>query len=421
MNRHPILSTLAREGVRLGISRLKAFLEFLNPHILEQPCIHVAGTNGKGSVCRLLEAMLHEEGYEVGLFTSPHLQNINERVRIGYQDISDDELNRLLQSTQKKAVEWAQEYDIPSENPLTYFEMMTAVALIAFWEAKVDVAILEVGLGGRLDATNIVSPLATAIVSIDYDHMDILGPDLASIASEKAGIIKKSTPVILGSIPQEAFRAIRLIADSQGAPIFTLQEEFFVKIFPEGTFSWQGLGASYLSLQLQLNGEHQIHNAAVALALLTSIHDRLAISTAAIRAGLQKASNPGRLEWLNPSLLLDCAHNPAGAARLAQYLQDLDRRGRNLTLVLGASNDKDIRSIAMLLSVQADRILATHCSHPRAMPDVEIERIVSGNIPTYAIGAVEDIRHHINFEKEIVVVAGSVFLVGAVRELYSSV
>ena len=418
MNRHPILSTLAKEGIRLGTSRLKAFLEYLDPKILELPYIHVAGTNGKGSVCRIIEAMLQEGEYKTGLFTSPHLQNINERVRIGYQDISDTDLDRLLQYTQEKAMEWVAEDDVPSETPLTYFEMMTAVAMIAFREAQVDVAIMEVGLGGRLDATNIISPLVTAIVSIDYDHMDMLGFDLASIASEKAGIIKKKIPVILGSIPPEGFRAIRLIAASKEAPIYSLQEEFSIKISQSGEFSWQGFGRNYSELKIHMKGEHQKDNAAVGLAIISSIQEQFPLSETQIRLGLLRAMNPGRLEWVKPELLLDCAHNPAGAARLAQYLEDMDRQGKNITLVLGSSNDKDIRSVAVLLAPQVDRILATHCSHPRAMSDKEIERIVGGNIPTYAIGSVEDMRHHINFEKEIVVVAGSIFLAGAVRELY---
>ena len=418
MNQHPILSTLAKEGIRLGTSRLKAFLEFLNPQILEIPCIHVGGTNGKGSVCRIVEAILHEGGYKIGLFTSPHLQNINERVRIAHQDISDEDLDRLLQYTQMKAVEWSEEHDSPSVAPLTYFEMMTAVALIAFWEAQVAVAIMEVGLGGRLDATNIISPLVTAIVSIDYDHMDVLGHDLASIASEKAGIVKKGIPVILGAIPQEGFRAIRMIASSKEAPIYSLHEEFSLKISQEDDFSWQGFGTSFSNLRIQMKGEHQKDNAAVALAIVTCIQEQLPVTAFQIRVGLLNAVNPGRLEWIRPNLLLDCAHNPAGAARLAQYLEDLDRQGKNRTLVLGASNDKDIRSIAVLLAPQVDRILTTYCSHPRAMSDTEIERIVGGNIPTYAVGSVEDIRHHINFDKEIVVVAGSIFLVGAIRELY---
>ena len=419
MNQHPILSTLAKEGIRLGISRLEAFLEYLNPSTLTLPCIHIAGTNGKGSVCRLVEAMLDQAGYRVGLFTSPHLQDINERVRVGLEDISDEDLNRLLEYTQGKAVEWAIENEMPSDAPLTYFEMMTAVALIAFYEAKVDLAIMEVGLGGRLDATNIISPLVTAIVSIDYDHTDVLGSDLASIAAEKAGIVKKGIPIILGNIPLEGFRSIRLIADNKEAPMYSLQEDFLVKTNQEGVFSWQGFGLSYSELQIKMEGEHQRDNSAVALAIIKSIHESFPVSEDDIRKGLLKARNPGRLEWINENLLLDCAHNPAGASRLAQYLEDLDRGGKSLTLLLGASKDKDVRSIAVLLAPQVDRILTSHCSHPHAMSDKDIERIVGRNIPTYAIGAVEDMRHHVNFDKEIVVVAGSIFLAGAVREIYS--
>ena len=320
--------------------------------------IHIAGTNGKGSVCRILESVYQQSGYKVGLFTSPHLQRVNERIRIGGDEISDEELSVLIEKLHIRSVRWAEKNGYPSEQPLTYFEMMTAAAIVAFARHEVDLAIFEVGLGGRLDATNLIQPIATAIVSIDFDHTNVLGDDLASIASEKAGIIKDGIPVIVGNVSEEAFRAIRVIADQNNSTIHRYDTDYGLSLNREKTFSWHDSSRILNDLMLNLQGEHQRENAAVALSVISSVIDILPVEDSSIRSGLLSCRNPGRMEWIRPNLLIDCAHNPAGALRLARYLQTLERK-LPLTLLLGSSSDKDPRSVALLLSPHVNRILTT--------------------------------------------------------------
>jgi dihydrofolate synthase/folylpolyglutamate synthase len=189
MTEHPLLAALARAGMKMGLARMRSYLEWLGDPHLQYPVIHIAGTNGKGSVCRMVGAILQEQGFKVGITTSPHLQEVNERVRIGTTPISDSELDSLLRRMDTVRRAWASAVVGPTEAfPLTYFEFSTAAAFQHFADQKVDVAVVEVGMGGRLDASNVCAPLATAIVSVGLDHTEQLGPDHGSIAAEKAGI-----------------------------------------------------------------------------------------------------------------------------------------------------------------------------------------------------------------------------------------
>ena len=190
MREHPALSRLARFGLRMGLDRMRHFLESLGDPHRAVPVIHVAGTNGKGSTTRLIGAMLRAAGYRVGEYTSPHLQNINERIHVDGVPISDTDLHAVLAEVDEARQHWAAALDdfVPIDRVLTYFELMTAAALLHFSRAEIDVAVVEVGLGGRLDATNVVDPIATAITSIGLDHTEQLGGDVAAIAGEKAGI-----------------------------------------------------------------------------------------------------------------------------------------------------------------------------------------------------------------------------------------
>lgn len=223
--------------------------------------------------------------------------------------------------------------------------------------------------------------------------------------------------MLLGSVGEEAFRSIRVVSQMKEAPLLRLYEDFSFRISEDNRLSWQGCRSNCTHLRLRMEGEHQKENASLALAILEQIDTQFPLSEEGIRSGLQRGYNPGRLEWIQPNLLVDCAHNPAGASRLAQYLEKMDRKGRNITLLLGASNDKDIRSVALLLAPQVNRILTTYCSHHRAMLDKDIEKLVSGIVPTYSVGSIEEAQHYIDLEKEIVVAAGSIFLVGAVKDL----
>lgn len=435
MYTHPILSNLATAGIRMGLDRLRQFLEHIGYGQLSMPCMHVAGTNGKGSVCRMLESIYVQQGLRVGLYTSPHVQRINERVRVDGADISDEKLHFLLEDLYAQAALWAKEWGYTEQQPLTYFEMMTALAIVHFIQSGVELAIFEVGLGGRLDATNIIQPVVTAIVSVDFDHMEVLGHDLSSIATEKAGIMKKNIPMVVGTLPTEAMRTVRLLADAKSVPLVAFGKDFFATSIHNdtdrhSTYSRYGrLGYTFLYKEQQISdiivgllGEHQIENSAIAIAITQCVD--IPVSVENIRKGLLLVNNPGRLEWIHPTLLLDCAHNPAGAQRLAQYLQEMKKslqqesvKAPKMTLILGASNDKDIRGISVVLAPYFDRILTTHCNHPRALPAHELQKVIASTVPSFAVGPVEDAMFHCRLDEEITVVAGSIFLVGAVRDI----
>ncbi len=417
---HPVLSDLARFGVRMGLSRMRSFLNFLGDPLAGMRVLHVAGTNGKGSVVRMLGAMLREEGYRVGEFVSPHLQRINERICINGVEIPDEDLDALLHELAEARLRWASEVtggEVDGDVALTYFEMITAAALVYMARLKVDVAVLEVGLGGRLDATNLVDPLACAIVSVGMDHTEQLGPDLASIAAEKAGIIKPGRPVVVGPLQADALRVVRLIARERGAPLLEAGEQYRTLRSDEGRFTWTCEQHTFRDLPLSLAGAHQIENAGVALTVLSQVAEVLPVGEAAIRAGLLTAAHPGRLEWLREDVLIDCAHNPEGAATLAEYLRALPR-DRPRTLLLGASDDKDVRSMVVQLAPHFDRVLTTQCSHPRAEEAGEIARkLVNVDMPVLPAGPIEQAIGLARDGSSLVVATGSIFLAGAVRDL----
>lgn len=412
---HPVLAGLTMAGMRLGLPRMRAFLSWLGDPHLRYPTIHIGGTNGKGSVCRLVGAMLEAQGYKVGITTSPHLQEVNERIRIGAAPIPDDAFVRLIETVDRERKAWAAR-ELPEEEryPLTYFEFLIAAAFLHFAEEKVDVGVIEVGMGGRLDATNVVSPLLTSIVSIGLDHTDQLGPDHASIAGEKAGILKPGVPVVLGPLPPQAMAVIRSVARERGAPISAWGEDFHATGHPE-SFDYHG-GRVRESLALGLVGDHQVVNAAVALRLVDMLPDRLAVGEDAVRTGLRVARNRGRLEWLAPDLLVDGAHNPDGATVLATFLARLPR-DRRRTLVLGGGYDKDIRSVAFTLAPQFDRVFTTACDHGKARSPGEVAVQLEGlPIPVTPAGKLEQALPAAR-DGGLVVVAGSLYLVGAVRDL----
>jgi dihydrofolate synthase/folylpolyglutamate synthase len=417
MNDHPILAGLSQAGMRMGLPRMRAFLAWLgNPH-LAYPTIHIGGTNGKGSVCRIAGAVLEAQGYKVGITTSPHLQEVNERIRIGSTPISDEAFARLVERIDDERRAWAAKELPPDERyPLTYFEFLIAAAFLHFAEERVDVGIIEVGMGGRLDATSVVTPLVTAIVTVGLDHTEHLGPDHASIAGEKAGILKPGVPVVLGPLTHEAMAVVRSVAVERGAPISTFGEDFQASGAPEN-FDYRGDGHEREGLRLSLSGDHQVVNAAVALRIVDLLPPALAVGEDAIRTGLAAARNRGRLEWLAPDLLVDGAHNPDGATVLANYLARLPR-DRKRTLLLGGGTDKDVRSVAWTLAPQVDRVYTTACDHPKARSPGDVAAELEGlPVPVSPAGPLADALPFARADGSLVIVAGSLYLVGAVRDL----
>jgi dihydrofolate synthase/folylpolyglutamate synthase len=295
------------------------------------------------------------------------LQRVNERIVVQGEEISDADLSELLEHLIRARDAWIGEASGGAGGGLTYFEVMTAAAFLHFSRAQVDVMIIEVGLGGRLDATNVVDPVATSIVSVGLDHTELLGSDLSSIAAEKAGIVKPGVPVVVGPLRPPAMRVVRSIAAERDAPLVAPPEHFRFDERRGQGICYTGPHRNLDSLELALRGGHQVWNAGVALALVGQLPPGLRPGDAACRAGLASVRHPGRLEQLDDGIWADCAHNSDGAEQLAVWLRELPDEARPRTLLLGMSSDKDSRVLVRALAPLMDRVITTHCSHPRAL------------------------------------------------------
>ena len=351
--------------------------------------VHVAGTKGKGSTSAMIAAVLTAAGYRTGVFSSPHLEQIEERFAVDGKSCTSDELlalvNRMIPIVRAMDEEAAAEGD-PTGGP-TYFEITTAMALVHFVEHQVDAAVLEVGLGGRLDSTNVCLPVVSVITSISFDHMRQLGNTLASIAGEKAGIIKPGVPVVCGVTDMEPQAVIAQTARDHGCRLIQLSRDFTFEYRAKSAVAELDFRYSVPAQEIHLNslilampGRHQAANAAVALATICELrHQGWCISNDAIRSGLSRAALPGRVEIIssNPTIVLDTAHNPASARALVETLAELPDHSRR-TLILSISYDKDVPAIVRELAPHFDRIVVTqYQENPRAVPVKELLEIVA--------------------------------------------
>jgi dihydrofolate synthase/folylpolyglutamate synthase len=402
---------------------LRRMIELLEPIGSPQeafPAIHIAGTKGKGSTAALCSSALTAAGYRTGLYTSPHLQEFTERIRIDGEPISPEALVAQLETLKPH---------IAAVPGISTFEITTALAFSYFAQEEITAAVLEVGLGGRLDATNVVTPVVSVITSISMDHVPILGSTLAEIAGEKAGIIKPGVPVVSAPQRPEALAVIRRAADAAGSALTVVGTDVD---FDPGPHSLDGQELSVMDpaghpvrLKIPLLGRHQVENAATAWAALQIAGSAgLPIRREAIAAGFESVDWPGRFEVLrrNPFFVLDAAHNADSAARLLETLETYlpDRR---MTLVFGASADKDAADFLRILKPRTSWLIATRSDHPRAMPPAEIADISERLGMPAAV--TDDLESALEFglaglaEEEILLVTGSVFVVGAAREVWS--
>ncbi len=414
---------LKRLGIRPGLRTINGLLRILGSPLNDVPVVHVAGTNGKGSTSAMIASVMSEAGYRVGLFTSPHLVRFNERFRVSGVDISDEALCRVAHSV----LAGAKKLESESALEATFFEVATAMALVYFKEQRVDIAVMETGLGGRLDATNAATPLVSIITNVAFDHSDYLGATLETIAAEKAGIIKTGVPVISGVMQRGPACLIkeRALEINKRVPL-RLGHEFNYESAARERFDYSGVHISMKGIQLGLLGAYQHKNAAIALAALESLRPSYpAINERAMREGLLRVDWPGRFEYISttPPVILDCAHNPAGARALGAAIRAYFPLPASITLVVGISKDKDIRGILNHLMPLAGRVILTKANMERAAPLELLQREAGEfkkkceeepSLKQALSSALSDVPAH-----GVIVVAGSIFVVGEARDFFS--
>ncbi len=399
----------------MGLERVQAFLTVLGEPHLRYAVVHVGGTNGKGSTVAMVAAALREAGYRVGANHSPHVSQLNERIVIDGQPIDDTLLDACIGEVARARDAWASAAGIEGE-PLSYFEMITCVAFVAFARVGVDVAVVEVGLGGRLDATNVVQPVVTAITSVAYDHMDRLGDTLAAIATEKAGIFKRGIPAVIGPMEAEAAQVFQRRAQVLGCPLWKPGTELRRVRRKEGWTLYTPDGE--LDVHLGLRGDHQGANASVALGVLHQLRRQgFPVDDEAIRRGFARAWLPGRLEEPLPGLIVDGAHNADATRALARYLAARPRPSSRI-LLWGMGEGRDPYTVVEPLLPHIDELVTTRCAHPKARDPYELAlQLQEVDVMLAAGGSVEETLPEVWWEAEEVVVAGSLFLAGAVRDL----
>jgi dihydrofolate synthase/folylpolyglutamate synthase len=406
--------SLRRFGIKLGLDVIRSILQDLNNPHQNYNSIHIAGTNGKGSIASALSSVLRSCGYRVGLYTSPHLVHFNERICINNQPIPNE---RILAAY--NAVKHAHHGD---REP-TFFEYTTAMAFHEFKEQGVDWAVIETGMGGRLDATNILTPAISIITNLSIEHREYLGHTLVQIAQEKGGIIKREIPLVTGVKQKSALQVLEQIAHSHNAPVYRLGRHFRVRRCPDNTFNFYGRHHRWLKMQTSLSGNYQIDNAGMVLAAceILSEENKLDLPLEGIRAGLKNNRWPGRLEVVShkPYIILDGAHNLIAARNLAKFLADRFAN-KSITLVVGILDDKPYKAILETLLAHCDHLILTRPTIDRALaPETLYETAQKHTARIDIIGTVEEA---LRFATEtvssegIVCVAGSLYVVGEAKE-----
>ena len=388
----------------------------------------VAGTNGKGSVTAMTSAALHAVGHRTARYTSPHLERIEERFVIGEREVATSDLEDAAASVQASVERLVAGGGL--ESLPTFFECATAIAFELFRRQSVEIAVIEVGLGGRLDATNVLMPMAAVITSIDFDHQDLLGETLESIAREKAGVIKPGIPVVVGPVAPGAHAVIETVCRERGARLVSVPSQVRASAdapaHPGATMVTMEAGGYRLeNVELALTGRHQIANAAVAFCLMTELASLgVRLDSLSMRAGLADARWPGRLErvtWRGAEVLLDAAHNPAGARALADYLRETG--WTDVTLVLGVMRDKDAAAMLSAVLPCCAALICTTPPSPRALAAEALAALASSlcaGLPAaphriVAIADPAEAMAHACQDARRVVAAGSIFLIGPLR------
>ena len=405
--------SLRRFGIKLGLSTIRRILKGLGNPQDNFSCIHVAGTNGKGSVASALASILNASGYKTGLYTSPHLVRFNERITVDNRPIPDD-----IVVESYKAVKQVHR----GNREPTFFEFTTAMAFYEFNRQKVDWAVIETGMGGRLDATNIIKPALSIITNISVEHREYLGNTIAQVAGEKGGIIKRHTPVVTGINQKHAVAVVKEIAKAKSAPFFRLGDDFSVRRNKSGAFTYFGMGNTWPDLHTGLLGNYQVDNSALVVAACEVLNKKnTKISIKSIKEGLVNNNWPGRLEVVskNPFILLDGAHNLIAARNLAKYLSN-NLSNSNITLVIGILDDKPYKAMFKSLLPICSKVIITSPRIDRALSTERLSAVAKSLISDITI--IPDVGKAVNhaIEKarpgDAVCIAGSLYVVGEAKK-----
>jgi len=419
------LVQIERFGSRPGLERIIKLLNFLGNPEKNLNVIHVAGTNGKGSVCSMLQSVLMNAGYQVGMYTSPHLERYNERLKINNQDISNDDFTDIGEK-----VIWAAKKCVENgtEHP-TVFECLTAMAFLYFYEKKVDFVVLEVGLGGRHDATNVIKkPLVSVITAIGKDHQDVLGNDIESIAYEKGGIIKKNCATVLYFPNRLVYNVINEICQKENSPLFYNSNIKFKDVrhsLDKMFFSIETDLYTYDGLELSLLGEHQLYNAATVLTTVEILKKQgVVIPESSIKQGLKDCYWPGRIEIIKkePLVILDGSHNEESAQALSQFLKDY-LNNKKITLLIGILKDKPYKKIIDTILPFAKKVIITEPDSPRKLSASELAELVKAYpvefIKCPDIKEAVELAEKLLSEEDVLVCTGSLYLIGKVKSYLS--
>ncbi len=421
------LYALQKHGIKLALSNSITLMSRLGDPHRDFRSVHVAGTNGKGSTSSFIATMLQAAGYRVGLYTSPHLVNFTERIRINNVPVTEATVVELAGRVRDASRKAAGPDGTVSLNP-TFFEVATAMAFACFAEEGVDLAVIEVGMGGRLDSTNVITPLVSVITNIELEHTEFLGNTLTQIAGEKAGIIKPGVPVVTGATQQEVITVIEQEAAAHRAAVYRLSRDFIpgpVTSRREQVFDYRGIDTSFEKLRINMLGRYQVDNACLALATIERLRKSgVIVDEPAVRRGLEQTRWEGRLELVarRPDIYLDGAHNPASARKLAAIVREMRPAYRRIVLIIGILGDKDYQGISSALVPLADHVVATKPQYSRAM-DVralasEIQKLHGSVETAETVAEAIAAAGRAASPDDLVLITGSLYVVGDARAVF---
>ena len=412
------LFKLGRFGIKLELDTISNILRLLNSPQKNYKIIHIAGTNGKGSIGTYISSILTQSGYKTGLYTSPHLIKFNERFSINGVDVSDDEIVKAYQAVNNVDL---------GKRKATFFEIATAMAFYMFSKDRVEFAVIETGMGGRFDATNVVRPQVSVISNLSIEHTDYLGNTIKDLAREKAGIIKRGRPVVTGVTQPSGIEFIKRKAKEKSAPLYIFKKDFSIRKTPNSNnFSYQGISHKLKNIETPLKGDHQRDNTALALAALELLQikgDNNKIFTESnVRKGLKKAKWPGRLDYVldKPCVIIDGAHNKHASKVLCTYLEK-NFKGKKLTSVIGILDDKPYESMLKNLTTISSRIILTKAKIGRSIDPLILKK-TAATFSRAELIIMEDVGKACKFaintskDSDIVCIAGSLYVAGEAKE-----